>query len=68
MGRDRTLYAKYHGRVMMTTEKVEPDWDHKIVKRFKWLLQENEGAPIYKTHFHILTEPQNNNFKLIDQI
>lgn len=68
IGRDRTLYAKYHGRVMMTTEKVDPNWDHKICKRFKSLLQEDEDAPIYKTYFHILTKPQKNNFKLIDQI
>lgn len=68
IGRDRTLYAKYHGRVMVTTEKVDPDWDNKIVKRFRSLIQADEGAPIYKTYFHILTEPQKNNFKLVDQI
>lgn len=68
IGRDRTLYAKYHGRVMITTEKVDPDWDHKIVKRFKGLIQQDEGAPIYKTYLHILTEPQKSNFKLVDQI
>lgn len=68
IGRDRTLYAKYHGVVMMTTEKVDPNWDHKIVKRFKGLIQADEGAPIYKTYYHVLTEPQKNNFKLVDQI
>lgn len=68
IGRDRTLYAKYHGRVMVTTEKMDPNWDHKTVKRFKGLIQADEGAPIYKTYFHVLTESQKNNFKLVDQI
>lgn len=53
---------------MMTTEKVDPNWDHKIVKRFKGLIQADEGAPIYKTYYHVLTEPQKYNFKLVDQI
>lgn len=68
IGKDRTLYAKHHGRVMMTTEKVDPNWNHKTVKRFRNLIQADEGAPIYKTYFHVLIEPQNNNFKLVDQI
>ncbi|KAG7155021.1 39S ribosomal protein L27, mitochondrial-like [Homarus americanus] len=68
IGRDRTLFAIEHGRVMMTTEKVNPNWDHSFVRRFYADLQNQEDVPIYKTYFHILTDPQKQNFKLVDQI
>ncbi|XP_071546092.1 large ribosomal subunit protein bL27m [Panulirus ornatus] len=68
IGRDRTLFAKENGQVMMTTEKVNPNWDHRFIKRFYDELQNLEDVPIYKTYFHVITEPQKNNFKLVDQI
>lgn len=68
IGRDRTLYALYHGRVVMTTEIFNPNWNHKIMRRFGTELKKLEDIPIYKTYFHILTEPQKTNFKLVDQV
>ncbi|KAK4296640.1 hypothetical protein Pmani_030878 [Petrolisthes manimaculis] len=68
IGRNRTLYAMYHGRVVMTTERFIPNWEHKVMRRFGSELKELHDIPIYKTYFHILTEPQKTNFKLIDQV
>ncbi|XP_037776277.1 50S ribosomal protein L27-like [Penaeus monodon] len=68
IGRDRTLFAKEHGRVLMTTEKVNPDWNNKFVKRFYAELKDQPKIPIFKTYFHVIPEEQHRNFKLVDQI
>ncbi|KAK8722215.1 hypothetical protein OTU49_012329 [Cherax quadricarinatus] len=68
IGRDKTLFAREHGRVVMTTEKVNPNWDHRFIKLFYVDHEMHEDVPVYKTYFHILTDPQNMTFKLVDQV
>ncbi|CAL4166115.1 unnamed protein product, partial [Meganyctiphanes norvegica] len=67
IGRDRTLYALEHGKVLMTTEKVNPNWDNKFVKRFYADFKDRD-VPLYKTYFHVIPEPQKNVFRLVGQI
>nr|XP_045623093.1 39S ribosomal protein L27, mitochondrial-like [Procambarus clarkii] len=67
IGSDKTLFAREHGKVVMTTEKMNPNWDHSFIKRFYPDLQ-NQDVPIYKTYFHILAESPKQTFKLVDQI
>ncbi|XP_068232318.1 large ribosomal subunit protein bL27 [Palaemon carinicauda] len=67
IGVDRTLYAKEPGTVIMTTEKVNPNWNHKEIKRF-YAEYQDDDTPIYKTYFHILPKPLPNKFKLVEQI
>ncbi|XP_046737457.1 39S ribosomal protein L27, mitochondrial [Diprion similis] len=64
-GRDGTLFALEAGRVMVTCEKIDPNWDH------TWIIGNYEGRQgqvIYKKHFNVIPEPQHNVFKLVDTI
>lgn len=65
LGRNGTLFAMVPGRVSITCEKVDLDWDHTWVQRCHG---HRKGVDFYKKYFNIITEPQHQNFKLIDQI
>ncbi|KAK7079060.1 60S ribosomal protein L27, mitochondrial [Halocaridina rubra] len=67
LGRDRTLYALEPGVVVMTTEKCNPNWLHPEIARFYAEYKEEE-IPIYKTYFHIIPDPQHQNFRLVDLV
>lgn len=64
-GRNGTLFAISHGKVVITCEKPDLNWDHMWVQR-------NYGGRMYqqfyKKYFNVITEPQHQNFKLIDQV
>ncbi|KAG7213133.1 hypothetical protein KM043_002449 [Ampulex compressa] len=65
IGRDKTLYATEAGKVMVTCEKIDPDFN------LKWVRDNygnREGVVIYKKHFNVIPEPQHDRFKLIDAI
>ncbi|XP_076061522.1 mitochondrial ribosomal protein L27 isoform X2 [Oratosquilla oratoria] len=68
IGSDRTLYAKTHGTVVITTEKVNPNWDHKFMKRFYGYRQDQEDVPFFKNYFHIIPDKSPVVFKLVEQI
>lgn len=64
-GRNGTLFAMEAGKVIVTCEKIDPNWDH------TWITRNYEGRQdqiIYKKHFNVIPEPQHNNFKLIDTV
>lgn len=65
MGRNGTIYALEDGTVYISTEIADLNWDN------KWVLKHYSGREdqvIYKKYFNILTNPQHNRFKLIDQV
>jgi len=67
VGGNFCLYAKEHGRVFITTEKCNPNWKHKYIRRFFGAYADT-GAPIYKKYMHVVPIPMENNFKLVEQI
>ncbi|KYN02183.1 hypothetical protein ALC62_06966 [Cyphomyrmex costatus] len=65
LSRDGSLFALQPGRVVVTCEKVDLNWENFWVKR-DYAGRENQV--IYKKHFNIIPKPQHNTFKLIDTI
>lgn len=64
-GRDGSLYAMEHGRVYVTCEPINPNWNH------FWVQKNYAGRhdqTIYKKHFNVVPEPQHQRFRLIDEI
>ncbi|BES94416.1 Ribosomal protein L27 [Nesidiocoris tenuis] len=62
IGHNGTLAALIPGRVLVTTEKVEPNMEH------PWAQKTYGGRDIdriYKKYFHVLPEPQHYRFKRI---
>ncbi|XP_055370878.1 50S ribosomal protein L27 [Condylostylus longicornis] len=62
-GRNGTLFAMEHGKVYITCEKVDLNWDHSWVQR-NYAGRENQI--IYKKYFNVVPEPQHNRFKLVE--
>lgn len=65
MGRNGTLYAKIPGTVMVTCEKVEPNWDHKWIQR---CYSGREHTTFFKKYYNIVPKPQHKEFVLKSQI
>lgn len=65
MGRDGSLFAIEPGKVMVTCEKIDPNWKHSWVKLN---YTGRESQVIYKKHFNVIPTPQHKQFKLIDKI
>ncbi|KAJ4428131.1 hypothetical protein ANN_24145 [Periplaneta americana] len=64
-GKNGTLFAIEAGRVYVTCEKADPNWEH------TWIMRHYEGRDnetIYKKYFNVIPEPQEFRFKLIDRI
>lgn len=53
------------GKVVVTCEKIDPNWEHTWVQRF---YAGRESQTIYKKFFNVIPLPQHNRFKLIDTI
>lgn len=53
-----------HGKVYVTCEKVDLNWDHTWVQRF---YAGREGQTIYKKYFNVVPEKQHQRFKLIEE-
>lgn len=64
-GKNGTLFAMVPGKVVVTCEKIDPNWEHTWVQRF---YAGRESQTIYKKFFNVLPLPQHNRFKLIDAI
>jgi large subunit ribosomal protein L27 len=64
-GRNGTLFAYEAGRVMVTCEKVDLNWEHTWVMRH---YEGRTGQTFYKKYFNVIPEPQHTRFKLIDSI
>ncbi|XP_060534856.1 large ribosomal subunit protein bL27 [Cylas formicarius] len=65
LGRNGTLFAIVPGKVVVTCEKVDLNWDHTWVQRCHGF---RKGTDFYKKYFNVLPKPQHQNFKLIDQV
>ncbi|XP_024882321.1 39S ribosomal protein L27, mitochondrial [Temnothorax curvispinosus] len=63
--RDGSLFAIESGKVIVTCEKIDPDWQRSWIKQ-NYTGRENQV--IYKKHFNIIPTSQHNQFKLIDKI
>ncbi|XP_015117668.1 39S ribosomal protein L27, mitochondrial [Diachasma alloeum] len=64
-GRNGSLFAMEAGRVVVTCEKVDLNWDHTWIQR---CYSGREGQTIYKKHFNVIPEKQHDRFKLVDAI
>ncbi|XP_028172497.1 39S ribosomal protein L27, mitochondrial [Ostrinia furnacalis] len=64
-GRNGTLFAMEAGRVVVTCEKFDADWEHTWVQR---IYGGREDQTIYKKYFNVIPEPQHQRFKLIDEV
>ncbi|XP_025988608.1 50S ribosomal protein L27 isoform X2 [Solenopsis invicta] len=64
-GRDGSLFAIESGKVVVTCEKIDPNWEHTWIQRH---YAGRENQVIYKKHFNVIPIPQHNRFKLIDKI
>ncbi|KAJ8925183.1 hypothetical protein NQ315_001368 [Exocentrus adspersus] len=65
MGKNGTLFAITPGRVSVTCEIADVNWDHTWVQRCH---SNRKGTEFYKKYFNVIPEPQHQNFKLIDEI
>lgn len=54
-----------HGKVVVSCEKVDLNWEHTWVQRCH---DKRKGLVFYKKYFNVIPEPQHQNFKLIDEI
>lgn len=64
-GRNGTLFALEHGKVYVTCEKINPNWNHSWIQR-NYAGRENQT--IYKKYFNVVPEKQHELFKLVDEI
>ncbi|EZA48855.1 hypothetical protein DMN91_004888 [Ooceraea biroi] len=64
-GRNGTLYALEEGKVIVTCEKINPNWDHSWIKQN---YAERKSQTIYKKHFNVIPMPQHKRFKLIEKL
>ncbi|XP_047519745.1 39S ribosomal protein L27, mitochondrial [Pieris napi] len=65
MGRNGTLFAMEPGKVVVTCEKFEPNWEHTWVQR---IYSGRGDQVIFKKYFNIIPKPQHNRFKLIEEM
>lgn len=64
-GKNGTLFALEAGRVAVTSEKVNANWDHTWIQR---VYAGREDQPFFKKYFNVLPLEQHNRFKLIDEV
>ncbi|RVE41460.1 hypothetical protein evm_013890 [Chilo suppressalis] len=62
-GRNCTLFAMEAGRVVITCERFQPNWDHNWVKL---IYGGREQQTIFKKYFNVIPEPQHNRFILYE--
>ena len=63
----RQLAAMCHGRVMMTTELIDPNRDdEKVASSLPIALKPNQK--VFKQYVHIIPDRQHQIFKLVEQI
>ncbi|XP_055346661.1 uncharacterized protein LOC129594114 [Paramacrobiotus metropolitanus] len=58
---DGTLRAKEGGRMMITSEIIDPDWNNEMVQQ---KYAGRKGHLIFKKHIHIIPNPLPKKFKL----
>ncbi|CAG9805058.1 unnamed protein product [Chironomus riparius] len=63
-GRNGTIFAMTNGKVYVTCEKVDLNFDHGWIQRF---FSGRSGHTIYKKYFNVIPEKQHNRFRLVDE-
>ncbi|CAH1635083.1 unnamed protein product [Spodoptera littoralis] len=64
-GRNGTLFAMEAGKVVVTCEKFDPNWEHTWVQR---MYGGREQQVIMKKYFNVIPQPQHQRFKLVDEV
>ncbi|XP_041972907.1 50S ribosomal protein L27 [Aricia agestis] len=64
-GCNGTLFAMESGKVVVTCEQFDPNWEHTWVQRH---YGGREHQKIYKKYFNVIPDPQHNRFKLVDEV
>jgi len=66
-GRFYDLQASVNGRAMVTTERLEPNWEQKQVKEvFK--SHHQQESQLFKHFVHVIPDKQHQYFKLVEEI
>uniref|UniRef100_A0A1L8E187 Large ribosomal subunit protein bL27m n=1 Tax=Nyssomyia neivai TaxID=330878 RepID=A0A1L8E187_9DIPT len=65
LGRNGTLWAMQNGRVMITCEKADLNWEHTWVQK---TYAGREGQTIYKKFFNVIPEKQHQNYRLVEKV
>uniref|UniRef100_T1J891 Uncharacterized protein n=1 Tax=Strigamia maritima TaxID=126957 RepID=T1J891_STRMM len=60
-----TLYALEKGKVVISCELAQPDWDHVWMNKY---YPNKQGQLLYKKYYHVIPEPQSQKFNLVNQI
>ncbi|XP_043272971.1 50S ribosomal protein L27 [Venturia canescens] len=64
-GKNGTLWALEKGKVAITCEKVDLNWDHTWIQR---CYGGRQNQLIYKKYFNVIPEKHHTTFKLVDLI
>ncbi|ALC38111.1 mRpL27 [Drosophila busckii] len=64
-GRNGTLFAMEHGKVVITCETIDPNWDHSWVQRN---YAGRQDQTIYKKFFNVIPEKQHQRFRLVEEV
>lgn len=64
MGKNGTIYAMCNGKVIVTCEKVEPNFDNYWIQRF---FADRGGQTFYKKYFNVVPTKQHQRFRLVDE-
>ena len=63
------LIANVHGRAIITTELVDPDWNqYKVQKHIARGSQHLRKEKIFRHYIHVIPDVQHQYFKLVEQI
>lgn len=65
-GHMNKLIGTVSGRVMLTTERMEPDWTH--YKMQKFFGDHHRDQNLFKHFIHVIPDKQHQYFKLVEEI
>ncbi|XP_026274508.1 39S ribosomal protein L27, mitochondrial [Frankliniella occidentalis] len=65
-GKNGSIFAIKAGKVVMSSELAQPNWDHTWIQRL--MPRRPDNIPIYKKYINIIPEPQHNRFKLLEAL
>ena len=61
------LHASVDGRAMVTTERLEPDWDQRQVQD-NFDEHHKEEKQLFKHFVHVIPDKQHQYFKLVEEV
>ena len=67
IGKDGSLYALQPGKVLITCEKFQPNFDKYWTNKAYGSKKDNMNN-VYKKYFHVIPKPLEPKFKLVDVI